>query len=42
VWEANDGDGRGWYTVGSGTEYTFTLTRENADREYRVSLFTAD
>ena len=42
AWEANDGDGRGWYNVGSGTEYTFTLTRENADREYRVSLFTAD
>jgi len=41
-WEANDGDDRGWYTVGSGTEYTFTLTPENAGREYRVSVFTVD
>ena len=42
VWEANDGDGRGWFTVGSGLEYTFTVTRENVNREYRVSLFAAD
>ena len=42
VWEANDGDGRGWYAVGSGLEYTFTLTRDIVDREYRVVLFTVD
>lgn len=42
VWEANDGDDRGWYTVGSGREYTFTLTNENAYREYRVAVFTVD
>lgn len=42
VWEANDGDGRGWFTVGSGPEYTFTLTREIVNREYRVSLYTVD
>ena len=39
IWEANDGDERGWYTVGAGTEYTFLLTRANAEREYRVVLF---
>ena len=42
VWEANDGDGRGWYAVGSGLEYTFTLTRDIVNREYRVVLFTVD
>ena len=42
VWEANDGDGRGWFTVGSGPEYTFTVTRDVVDREYRVNLFTVD
>ena len=42
VWEANDGDGRGWFTVGSGPEYTFTLTRDIVNREYRVSLYTVD
>lgn len=42
VWEANDGDGRGWFTVGSGSEYTFTLTPEVVKREYRVALFSVD
>ncbi len=42
VWEANDGDGSGWHAVGAGSEYTFLLTRGNADREYRVLLFTVD
>ncbi len=42
VWEANDGDDRGWFTVGSGPEYTFTVTPEIVNREYRVSLFTVD
>ena len=42
VWEANDGDGRGWYAIGSGSEYTFILTRDNAEREYRVSLYRVD
>ena len=46
VWEANDHDDRGWFTVGSGTEYSYTLTRENAEREskreYRVVMFTVD
>jgi hypothetical protein len=42
IWEANDGDGCGWYTVGTGTEYTFLLTRANAGREYRVALFSVD
>ena len=42
VWEGNDGDGRGWFTVGSGPEYTFTLTRDIVNREYRVSLYTVD
>ena len=46
VWEANDGDSRGWFTVGSGTEYSYTLTRDNlereANREYRVVMFTVD
>ena len=42
VWEANDGDGSGWHSVGAGSEYTFLLTRGNADREYRVLLFAVD
>ena len=42
VWEANDGDGRGWFIVGSGLEYTFTVTPDVVNREYRVSLFTVD
>ena len=36
VWEANNGDERGWYEVGSGDEYRFRLERENVEREYRV------
>ena len=42
IWEANDGDERGWYTIGTGDEYTFLLTRANAGREYRVVLFSVD
>ena len=46
VWEANDHDDRGWFTVGSGDEYSYTLTREiaerEANREYRVVMFTVD
>lgn len=42
VWEASDGDDRGWFTVGNGPEYTFTVTEENVDREYRVVLFAVD
>ena len=33
VWEANDHDDRGWFTVGSGDEYSYTMTREIAERE---------
>ena len=29
VWEANDHDDRGWFTVGSGEEYSYTLTKAN-------------
>ena len=46
VWEANDHDDRGWFTVGSGDEYSYTLTRANAEREanreYRVVMFSVD
>ena len=42
VWEANDGDERGWYTIASGPDYTFTVTHDNVDREYRVVLFAVD
>ena len=42
VWEANDSDDRGWYTIGRGEEFSYTLTRENVEREYRVVLFTVD
>ena len=38
----NDGDERGWYTIGSGLEYTFTVTPENIERGYRVVLFAVD
>lgn len=42
IWEANDGNDHGWYVVGARSEYTFLLTRENAEREYRVLLFAVD
>ena len=42
VWEANDGDERGWYTIASGPDYTFTLLPEIVNREYRVVLFAVD
>ena len=42
VWEASDGDERGWYTVGSGPEYSFVVTPEIMDRGYRVVLFAVD
>ncbi len=42
IWEANDNDERGWYTVASGEEYSYTLTADNLDREYRVVLFSID
>ena len=42
VWEANDSDERGWFEVGNGTEYSYTLTEENVTREYRVVLFTTN
>ena len=41
-WEANDQDDRGWYTIASGDEYSFTVTPENMEREYRVVLFAVD
>lgn len=40
VWEANDGSG--WFAVASGEEYTFLLTPDIADREYRVVLFSVN
>jgi hypothetical protein len=42
VWEANDDDDRGWYTIGRGEEFSYTLSEENVEREYRVVLFTVD
>ena len=42
VWEANDDDERGWYTIGSGPEYSFVVTPEIMEREYRVVLFAVD
>ena len=42
VWEANDGDERGWFTISGGPEYSFTLTEDIVDREYRVVLFAVD
>ena len=42
VWEANDSDDRGWYTIGRGEEFSYTLSEENVEREYRVVLFTVD
>ncbi len=42
VWEANDKDERGWYTIASGPEYTFTVMPENIEREYRVVIFAVD
>ena len=42
VWEANDNDEKGWHEVGSGEEYSYTLTLDNVDREYRAVLFATD
>ena len=42
VWEAFDDDERGWYTIGSGMEYTFVVTPEIMGRGYRVVLFAVD
>ena len=42
VWEATDYDERGWYTIGSGTEYSFTVTEDIMERGYRVVLFAVD
>ena len=42
VWEATDGDERGWYTIGSGDDYSFVVTPEIMNRGYRVVLFTVD
>lgn len=42
IWEANDRDDRGWYTIASGEKYSYTLTAENVNREYRVVLFSVD
>ena len=42
VWEVNDGDERGWYTIASGPEYSFTVTPEMMEREFRVVLFAVD
>ena len=41
-----DNQNCGWFTVGSGDEYSYTMTREiaerEANREYRVVMFTVD
>ena len=42
IWEANDNDDRGWYTIASGERYSYTLTADNLAREYRVVLFSLD
>ena len=42
VWEAFDDAERGWFTVASGEKYSYTLTEENIEREYRVVLFSVD
>ena len=42
VWEANDNDERGWYTIASGSEYTFVVTPDIVEREYRVIVFAVD
>ena len=42
VWEATDDDERGWYTIGTGSDYSFVVTPENIDRGYRVVLFAVD
>ena len=42
IWEANDKDDRGWYTVASGEQYSYTLTQDNYEREYRVVLYSVD
>ena len=38
IWEANDADDRGWFEIGRGDQYEFTLTQENMNRDYRLVL----
>ncbi len=38
VWEAKDDEREGWFEVGTGTKYVFTLTEDIVDRSYRVVL----
>ena len=40
IWEASDDEGSSWQAVAAGSEYTYVLTRENVDREFRVVLYT--
>ena len=40
IWEASDDEGSNWQAVAAGSEYTYVLTRENVDREFRVVLYT--
>ena len=42
VWEANDNDDRGWYTVANGMEYSFIVTEDIMERGYRVVLYAVD
>ena len=42
VWEACDHDDYGWFAVGSGEEYSFFLDKNNAGREYRVTIMAVD
>ena len=42
IWEANDSDGRGWFSIASGEQYSYTLTQENLERQYRVVLYSVD
>ncbi len=42
IWQANDGDERGWYEIGKGEEYEFILTEDIVDRNYRVVLRPTD
>lgn len=40
LWEANDNNAQGWFTIGVGDEYRFILDQENLEREYRVVIYS--
>ncbi len=39
VWEAKDNDENGWQAIAEGIDYSYTLTPDIIEREYRVVIY---